>query len=429
MHAYFIRRLLLIPLTLLGVTLIVFGITRLLPGGPLEQALAEAQNMKSGRHGGNESSLSPEQQEEIKRYYGFDKPWLQAYAIWLGILPAEINTHTFVLLPQESQKKVTVSHRDNVTGENIDEEVTLFLHRESVDQVEVLDSDGKTHLAWQASLSQLPEQKTDGNIRQNKILVFQRKFAGVLQGNLGNSFIHNLPVWDVIKSRFPVSVYFGVLTLIISYSISIPLGILKALKHKTHVDNLTSILIFVGYAVPGYVLATCLQYLFAFKLDLLPHSGFRGDNFDALSFWGKIGDQLSHTILPLLCYLIGAFAFMSMLMKNELMNNLAADYVRTAIAKGTSFRQAVFRHAFRNSLVPIATSFGNSISLLIMGSFLIENIFDINGFGLLGFTAIVNRDFPLVLGILLISSFLMLLGNVLSDLCVALVDPRIRFDK
>ena len=123
----------------------------------------------------------------------------------------------------------------------------------------------------------------------------------------------------------------------------------------------------------------------------------------------------------------GSFAVTTFLVKNSLMDNLAADYVRTAIAKGLSFKQAIFKHALRNSLIPVATSFGGNISLILTGSFLIETIFNIVGFGLLGFESLVERDYPVVMGILVISSLLFLLGNILSDICVALVDPRIRF--
>lgn len=132
-------------------------------------------------------------------------------------------------------------------------------------------------------------------------------------------------------------------------------------------------------------------------------------------------------MLPLACYLIGSFAVTTLLMKNNLMDNLAADYMRTAVAKGVSFRQAVIRHALRNSLIPIATTFGQNITLLVSGSFLIETIFDINGFGLLGLTSIFDRDYPIVMGIIFLASLLLLLGNILSDALVALIDPRIRF--
>jgi microcin C transport system permease protein len=142
---------------------------------------------------------------------------------------------------------------------------------------------------------------------------------------------------------------------------------------------------------------------------------------------GKIADLAYHGTLPLICYIIGSFAMMTLLMKNNLMDHLAADYVRTAIAKGTGFRRAVFRHAFRNSIIPVATTLGNNLTLIVTGSVLIERVFDINGFGLLSFNAILEFDQPVIMGVLFVSALLMLVGNVVSDLCVALVDPRVSY--
>ena len=143
---------------------------------------------------------------------------------------------------------------------------------------------------------------------------------------------------------------------------------------------------------------------------------------------GRALDLAWHAVLPLLCYLVGSFAFVTMLMKNHLMDNLSSDYMRTAIAKGVPFSQAVRRHALRNSLIPLATNIGHQITLFVAGSFLIETIFDINGFGLLGFKSVLDRDIPVVMGIFLLSATLMLVGNIISDILVALVDPRVRFN-
>jgi microcin C transport system permease protein len=167
--------------------------------------------------------------------------------------------------------------------------------------------------------------------------------------------------------------------------------------------------------------------LFSSRFDVFPLGGLVSDFFDEMNFAEKLMDIAWHTVLPLFSYMIGSFTVMTLLMKNTLMDNLSADYVRTAIAKGLSFKRAVFRHALRNSLIPIATSFGNNISILLMGSFLIEKVFNINGMGLLGYESIVDRDYPVVMGILVISSLLFMVGNILSDLCVAVVDPRVRF--
>lgn len=339
MRDYFIRRFLLIPPTLIGVTIIVFIITRLVPGGPLERAIMESQQFNAAtgvgtQVAGADMALSEAQLERLKEYYGFDKPILLSYFDWLG---------------------------------------------------------------------------------------------KVVQGDLGSSYRYNEPVWDVIRDRFPVSLYYGLVTLIITYTVCIPLGVLKAIKHRTIVDNVTSLLIFTGYAIPGYALGSLLLLYFSVRLEWFPMGGFVSLQFDDKTLWGKTADLISHSVLPLTCYLIGSFALVTLLLKNHLMDNLASDYIRTAIAKGVPFRKAVTGHAMRNSLIPIATTFGQNIVLLVSGSFLIESIFDINGFGLLGLTAILDRDYPVVMGIILLASLLLLIGNIISDILVALVDPRIRF--
>ena len=160
----------------------------------------------------------------------------------------------------------------------------------------------------------------------------------------------------------------------------------------------------------------------------LPLGGFTSDNFSDLSLMGKAWDLIYHAVLPLISYMAGSFAVMTFMMKNSLMDHLASDFVRTAIAKGIPFKRAIFKHATRNSLIPLATNFGNNISMILTGSYLVEKIFNIDGMGLLGLESVVERDYPVVLGTLVISSLLFLIGNILSDICVAVVDPRVKFE-
>ena len=261
-----------------------------------------------------------------------------------------------------------------------------------------------------------------------KMEIYRERFSGVIQGDFGRSFRYGEPVLDVILTRWPTTIYFAVLTLLVSYCISIPLGIFKALKHRRWQDNVSSSLIFGGYAIPGYALAALLATSFLVRNDWFPTGGLTSYNFTDLSTGRKLLDILHHSALPLCCYLIGAFAFLTMLMKNQLMDNLAADYVRTAVAKGVPYHKAITGHALRNALIPIATNLGFALSAFVGGSFLIERVFDINGLGLLGFESIVDRDYPIVMAIVTISALFMLLGNILSDFLVALVDPRVRFD-
>jgi microcin C transport system permease protein len=339
MTSYFIRRTLLIIPTFIGITLLVFAITRVVPGGPIERMMTEAL-LASGETGSVQTdtrsgtTLSDEQLEELRAYYGFDQSTLDSYLAWLG---------------------------------------------------------------------------------------------RVLRLDLGVSTRYQDPVWDIIKERFPVSIFYGVSTLIITYALCIPLGIAKAIRHGSRFDHISSGIVFLGYAIPSYVVGVALIVALASWWDLFPLGGFVSDDFDQFTLGEKIRDLFWHATLPLIAYTAGSFAVTTFLMKNALMDNLAADYVRTAIAKGQTFNGAVRQHALRNSLIPIATSFGNNISLILGGSFLIETIFNIDGIGLLGFESVVERDYPIVMGILVISSLLFLIGNILSDICVALVDPRIRF--
>jgi len=246
--------------------------------------------------------------------------------------------------------------------------------------------------------------------------------------NLGQSFRYNEPVLTVIADRLPVSIYYGLVTAFFTFGISIPLGIVKAIRHRTAIDNISSVLIFIGYAIPGFALGAVLVNLFAVLYPIFPLGGFQDPDAANFGPFAKVLDIVWHSVLPLVAYLVGAFASETMLMKNSLMENMSADYVRTALAKGLTWRRAVFVHALRNSLIPMATSIGSLLGIFLTGSFLIERVFNIQGIGLLAFEAIQTRDFPVVMGILVIDSVVLLLGNLISDLAVAFVDPRVRFE-
>jgi microcin C transport system permease protein len=251
----------------------------------------------------------------------------------------------------------------------------------------------------------------------------------LLHLNLGKSYKYNEPVWDVIRSRFPVSIYFGLIGFLLAYLVCIPLGVFKALRHGSRFDFITSTIVFIGYSIPGWALGAALLVLLGGGSfwDVVPLGGFRSENWAQLGLWEKITDQVHHTILPVLCYMVGSFASLTVLMKNSLLDNLGQDYVRTAFAKGLSERRVVFLHAMRNSLIPIATGLGHAISLVMAGSYLIERVFNINGIGYLGFDAVVERDYAVVMGILVINTALTLIGNILSDVLYVVIDPRIRF--
>ncbi len=342
MRAYFIKRFLLIIPTLLGITVACFIVMQTVPGGPVEQFVQKmkysAQMGESGAGGVSRirSEFTRRELDNIKKYYGFDKPILIRYFIWLG-----------------------------------------------------------------------------------KLVRF----------DLGDSWTYGKPVVEVIASRIPISLTFGLISLFTTYLICIPLGIKKALNHGGHFDNWSSILIFFGYSIPGFALGILLIIFLGGGsfLNIFPIGGLVSDNFEQLSLLGKISDYGMHLILPVICYTVGNFATLTLLMKNSLMEQLNQDYIRTALAKGLSYNQAVFRHGLRNALIPIATNIGMIIGIILAGSMLIEKVFTIDGMGLLQYQSVINRDYPVALGIVVISSLLVLVGRIISDFCLVLVDPRIKF--
>jgi microcin C transport system permease protein len=340
MTAYFVRRFLLIVPTFIGITLAVFVIMHFVPGGPVERQILRFQMATAGGEGSGAMrsgvEIPAEAIEEIRRYYGFDKPVHIRYATWL---------------------------------------------------------------------------------------------ANVVRLDLGNSYVYQDPVWDIIKARFPISLTLGLTGFLLSYLVCVPLGVLKAVKHGSTFDLMTSVIVFMGYAVPGWALGTALLVLFGGGSfwNVFPLGGFRSDNWEYLTFYQKVVDQTKHMFLPVLCYMVGSFASLTILTKNSLMESMSQDYIRTAFAKGLHKNRVIFVHALRNSLIPIATGLGHVFSLVLAGSFLIEKVFNIDGMGYLGYTSILQRDYPVALGILVVSSLLMLVGNILSDMVYAVVDPRIRF--
>lgn len=247
--------------------------------------------------------------------------------------------------------------------------------------------------------------------------------------DLGRSYVFAEPVWDVIISRFPISIYFGLIGFTLTYLICVPLGVVKAVKNGSKFDFISSVIVFMGYSTPGWAFGAIMLVLFGggSVWDVFPLGGFRSEDFDSLSFMGQVGDQVYHTILPVASYLVGSFATLTILTKNSVIENLSQDYVRTAFAKGLSEKRVIFKHALRNSLIPIATGLGHFLSLILAGAFLIETVFNIQGMGLLGFRSIEQRDYPVTMGILVLSSFLLLIGNIISDMLYAAIDPRIRF--
>ena len=336
MKTYIVRRLLLMIPTLLGITLICFALTQFIPGGPVEQMISRIRAAGSEKGMDASRAITEEEIENIKAYYGFDKPAHIRYLNWL---------------------------------------------------------------------------------------------RNVVRFDLGISYAYEEPVWDVILSKFPISLFFGFSSFFFSYLICIPLGMLKAVKNNDRFDTFSSVLIFIGYVMPGYALGILLIILFGGGsfLDWFPISGIVSDNFEALSFPGKFLDFLHHMVLPLICYMASEFAFLTLLMKNSLLEEIKKEYMRTAIVKGSSFNTAVWKHAFRNSLIPLVTRIGEIFTVMFAGALLIEKVFDIDGMGLLVYNSMISRDYNVVMGIILLSSVMVLIGRLFTDIMYVVVDPRIKF--
>lgn len=342
--SYFIRRLLLVIPTFLGITFLVFALIQFVPGGPVEQRIAQMRGMGSGEAGGGTASsvsISEDQRRAIEREFGFDKPFLVRYGVWL--------------------------------------------------------------------------------------------FSDLMGMRSYSYKYNNKTVWQLIVERFPISLTFGVSGFVLTYMICVPLGIVKALRNGGTFDLISSIVVLVLYAIPAFAFGMILKTLFSGTsdqfYDIFPIGGFRSENWASLTMWGKVKDQTNHMFLPVLCYVIGNFAILTILMKNSLLDQIAQDYVRTVLAKGGTMRRAIWLHALRNALIPIVTGIGGILSIMFAGSVLIERVFSINGIGLLTLDAIVGRDYMIFMGTLALTAIVGLLGRILSDFCYVLVDPRINFGK
>jgi len=345
--SYFIKRILLMIPTFLGITIVVFGLIQFVPGGPVEQALLQMQGIGAGGEASQGVSadaatgMTAEYRRELERRFGFDQPFLQRYRNWLV--------------------------RDR-----------LGMRMESY--------------------------------------MFTGKTA-----------------WELIRGRLAVSLIFGITGFLLSYLICIPLGIAKALRNGSPFDFVSSALVFTGYAIPTVALGMILRALFTGVTEnfpaLLPLGGFQSPDYHDLTLAGRFLDRARHMLLPVICYVAGNFAVLTMLMKNALLDQISRDYIRTVFAKGGNRRRAVWGHALRNALIPIATGFGGIMTVMFAGSVIIERIFEIPGMGRLSLDAITGRDYAIFMGILSLTSMLGLAGNILSDLCYVLIDPRITFDR
>ncbi len=357
MFAYILRRLALIPLTLLGIITLNFLIVQVAPGGPVERVLAQIRGLDAGATatfsgGGSDlaggasgsssyrgaQGLDPEFIKEIERQFGFDKPAHERFALMV------VNYSQF---------------------------------------------------------------------------------------DLGESFYRSIDVGDLILEKMPVSISLGLWSTLIIYLVSIPLGIAKAVRDGTRFDIATSYMVVIGYAVPGFMFAILLIVLFAggSYFNWFPLRGLTSDDWETLSTWGQIKDYLWHLVLPVSAMVIGGFASLTMLTKNSFLDEINKQYVLTAKSKGLTENRVLYGHVFRNAMLIVIAGFPATIvNMLFTGALLIEVIFSLDGLGLLGFQATIDRDYPVIFGTLFIFSLLGLILNIISDIAYHVIDPRIDFE-
>jgi microcin C transport system permease protein len=249
--------------------------------------------------------------------------------------------------------------------------------------------------------------------------------------DFGSSYFRDVSVMQLIKEKLPVSMSLGIWMTLLTYLISIPLGIRKAVNDGSAFDVWTSSVIIVGYAIPGFLFAILLIILFAGGsfFDWFPLRGLTSDNFSSLPWWEQIIDYFWHLTLPIIAMALSAFATMTLLTKNSFLDEIRKQYVLTARAKGCSDRQVLYGHVFRNAMLIVVAGFpGAFVHAFFTGALLIETIFSLDGLGLLGFESVLNRDYPVVFATLYIFSLVGLVVNLLSDLTYTWIDPRIDFE-
>ncbi|MBT4490757.1 MAG: microcin C ABC transporter permease YejB [Rhodospirillaceae bacterium] len=367
MIAYIIRRLLLMIPTLFGIMLLNFVVLQFLPGGPVEQVIAQltgtAVEASTRVSGGGGAEVSREQQSASQ---GADAAMSSKYR----------------------------------GSQGLDPELIKDLER-------------------QFGLDK-PAHERFG------LLVWN-----YMRFDFGESFFRDEAVISLVIDKMPVSISLGIWTTLLTYLICIPLGIAKAVRDGSRFDIWTSTVIIVGYAIPGFLFAVLLIVLFAGGSfwDIFPLRGLTSEGWDDMSWPGKIADYFWHMVLPISAMAIGGFATLTMLTKNSFLDEINKHYVVTARAKGLGERQVLYGHVFRNAMLIVVAGFPSAfIGVLFTGSLLIEVIFSLDGLGLLGFEAALNRDYPVVLGTLYVFTLMGLILNLIGDLMYMIIDPRIDFE-
>jgi peptide/nickel transport system permease protein len=245
--------------------------------------------------------------------------------------------------------------------------------------------------------------------------------------DFGDSFSQDRrPVLEKIFERLPLTLYLNISALILMFLIAIPLGVFSAYYANTFIDRTISLFVFIGFAIPSFWLALLCMYYFGVVLGVLPISGIHSYDFNQLTLIGKIIDIAKHSIMPITLSVFSSLAGISRFTRNSTLDVLSEDYIEAARARGLTERTILFRHALRNSLLPIVTIIGLSIPALIGGSVIFESIFGLPGMGQLFYQSVMMRDYPTIMGILVIGAFLTLIGNLIADILYMIVDPRVR---
>ncbi|MCK4690624.1 MAG: ABC transporter permease [Desulfuromonadales bacterium] len=288
-------------------------------------------------------------------------------------------------------------------------------------------TDIQTQMNPQAGTELQERLRVQYGLDQPLYVQYGKWLSRLVQLDFGESFATDRrPVFDKVVERLPVTMLLNVLSILLILAVSIPLGIASAVRRNSGFDRVTTMLVFAGFAMPSFWLALLLMDWFGVRLGLLPISGLKSLGYEYLSWSGQLLDRLAHLVLPVFVSALGGVAGFSRYMRSNMLEVVRQDYILTARAKGLSEKTVIYKHALRNALLPVITILGLSVPGLIGGSVIFETIFAIPGMGKLFYDGVMMRDYPLIMGILVMGAVLTLLGNLLADISYAVADPRIR---
>ncbi len=459
MWRYFLKRILLIIPTLLGISIITFIIIKLAPGDPTAFKMG---NQQSGMS--SDQNLAKQVIEQTREIYGLDKPLMLNFQIfnyednWVAIQeyleagkPQTGRSYDEIVEPIKQADEVAVPflvgllETETLTADEtnvvldiltIKQKLSISSEMSIEKQLEYIQNwwYGGTDSTGVARMAARDQYQFSGFQIFKKIFTeaqYPRWLVNMLTLDFGTSIKDNRPVWDHIKESVPVSLIFTFTSFILAYLIAIPLGIYSATHQYTTGDKVTTVILFILYSLPNFWVATMAIVFFGGGdfWDIFPVTGLHSLGAEDMGTWEYLLDLGHHVALPLIIWTYGSFSALSRYMRGSMLEVIRQDYIRTARAKGLSERVVTYKHALRNSLIPIITMLANLLPLAISGSIIIESIFSIPGMGQLSFNAVLFRDYPIIMAVTTISAMLTLFGILLSDLLYAIVDPRITFEE